>query len=538
MSFPANKQPTGNWLQKALQYPSYIFLFTVYPVVFMYSHNKTEIQGWMIIRPLIISLLLMALVSLFARLGFRSSSKGSFFTLVFLVLFFSYGQIYHLQETAPAWIEPIIRHRYLILLPLAVLVGAGWLISKKDLTGLTLPLNIITGVLLALPLVNILSYESRKIQNKIAMVDLKSSDVPSLNLTIPANAPDIYYIILDTYTRADVLQNRFGWDNSAFINDLTKEGAYVANCSRSNYAQTLLSLNSSLNISWIDNIQPEIDSAQELSQSLNNSIVYQTLRENGYQLIAFDSGFIPTNIVNSDRYLSPKNELPLARLTRGFQAFESMFYDSTAIKLILDNQNSLPPAIQQFIKSPYSEVRETIFYQLNQVANLQNGSSPKIVHLHLLAPHPPASFDSEGRPVDGVKYFTLNPDVTKKREFARNAYIEEVQYLNKRILDILRSIKNTSTRPFVFIVQGDHGTYGFGTGDQFDRIKILNVYYFSDGDYSSLYPGITPINTFRIVMNKYFNARLPMMPDTTYYSAYDARFDFYEIGENYPPCMN
>ncbi len=372
----------------------------------------------------------------------------------------------------------------------------------------------------------------------MARFDLESSDVPSLNLHVEPNAPDIYYVILDTYTRADVLQNRFGLDNSPFIQELTKEGAYVATCSRSNYAQTLLSLNSSLNMSWLDHIRPEIDSIQGLSQSLNNNLVYRALRENGYQLTAFDSGFIPTDIVNSDQYLSPKNELPIARLTRGFQAFESMFYDSTAIKLVLDNQNSLPVGIQQFIKSPFSEVRETIFYQLDQVTKLPESASPRIIHLHILAPHPPASFDSEGRPVDGEKYFTLNPDLTQKREFAQQAYIEEVQYLNKRILDILQQIKMKSTRPFVFIVQGDHGTYGFGTGDQYDRIKILNVYYFSDGDYSLLYPGITPINTFRVVLNKYFNAHLPMMPDKTYYSAYDARFDFSEIGENYPPCMN
>jgi hypothetical protein len=215
-----------------------------------------------------------------------------------------------------------------------------------------------------------------------------------------------------------------------------------------------------------------------------------------------------------------------------------MFYDSTAFKIVLDQQSALPAGVRAFIQSPYSAIRETIFFQLNNVDKLPEYSKPKVVHLHIIAPHPPASFDAAGNPVDGNKYFTLNPNLASKRSFARKAFVDEVKYLNERILEILRTIKRNSTRPFVFIVQGDHGTYGFGTGDQYDRIKILNVYYFSDGDYSLLYPGITPINTFRVVLNKYFGANLPMMPDTTYYSAYDAWIDFQEVEENYPPCMN
>ena len=95
MTILYKNQSAGKKLKILLQKPFYLFFFACYPIVFMFSNNKTEIQGWMIIRPLIISLFLMGIVYLLARLGFRSSRKGAFFTLVFLVLFFSYGQIYH-----------------------------------------------------------------------------------------------------------------------------------------------------------------------------------------------------------------------------------------------------------------------------------------------------------------------------------------------------------------------------------------------------------------------------------------------------------
>ena len=63
--------------------------------------------------------------------------------------------------------------------------------------------------------------------------------------------PDIYYIILDAYGRSDVLQTTYGIDNSVFLSQLQELGFYVAECSMSNYAQTELSLSSSLNLNYL-----------------------------------------------------------------------------------------------------------------------------------------------------------------------------------------------------------------------------------------------------------------------------------------------
>jgi len=45
--------------------------------------------------------------------------------------------------------------------------------------------------------------------------------------------PDIYYIILDAYCRADILSEMYHHDNSDFLNYLTDNGFYVADQSRS-----------------------------------------------------------------------------------------------------------------------------------------------------------------------------------------------------------------------------------------------------------------------------------------------------------------
>jgi hypothetical protein len=60
--------------------------------------------------------------------------------------------------------------------------------------------------------------------------------------------PDVYYIVLDGYGRADVLSSIFNYDNSEFIEFLKEKGFYVGERSHSNYIETYLSLTSSLNL--------------------------------------------------------------------------------------------------------------------------------------------------------------------------------------------------------------------------------------------------------------------------------------------------
>jgi hypothetical protein len=43
----------------------------------------------------------------------------------------------------------------------------------------------------------------------------------------------------------------------------------------------------------------------------------------------------------------------------------------------------------------------------------------------------------------------------------------------------------------------------------------LNTYYFSDGNYSTLYDSISPVNSFRVILNKYFKTGLPLLKDST-----------------------
>jgi len=49
-------------------------------------------------------------------------------------------------------------------------------------------------------------------------------------------------------------------------------------------------------------------------------------------------------------------------------------------------------------------------------------------------------------------------------------------------------------------------------------MAILNAYYFPDNDYSLLYPEISPVNSFRVILNKYFKTGLSLLKDDAYNS--------------------
>jgi hypothetical protein len=70
------------------------------------------------------------------------------------------------------------------------------------------------------------------------------------------------------------------------------------------------------------------------------------------------------------------------------------------------------------------------------------------------------------------------------------------------------------------------------------RLAILNAYYLPGVDSDLIYPSISPVNTFRLILNTYFGADLPLLPDESYLSAHSDLLDFWAVGEIYWPCRD
>ncbi len=57
-------------------------------------------------------------------------------------------------------------------------------------------------------------------------------------------------------------------------------------------------------------------------------------------------------------------------------------------------------------------------------------------------------------------------------------------------------------------------------------MKILNAYFLPGGDQRSLYPSISPVNSFRVIFNTYFEADYPLLADRSYFSTYQDPYNF------------
>ncbi len=239
------------------RFPFHPFLLAIYSALALLAYNIREVNAAVVIRPLLFSLALALALLGILRLAFKHWLRAALAASIILVLFFSYGHLYEFLKGHPVLGMQLGRYRLLVPLYL-VWMGLGlWWVSRRRgpllLTQLTFSLNILAVFLLLFPLFQLSRYAIQQAANS---KDLQSSPATAGPLVSAAaqEKPDIYYIILDSYTRADVLQKDFGYDNSQFIASLRQMGFYVADCSLTNYPATEVSLSSSLNMAYLQDI--------------------------------------------------------------------------------------------------------------------------------------------------------------------------------------------------------------------------------------------------------------------------------------------
>ena len=116
-------------------------------------------------------------------------------------------------------------------------------------------------------------------------------------------------------------------------------------------------------------------------------------------------------------------------------------------------------------------------------------------------------------------------------------YTAQLSYINTLVLDTIDAILTNSETPPVIILQSDHGPGAYFDWESMnntylpERLGILNAYYFPDGIYANLYPSITPVNSFRVVLDQFFGTQLGLLEDQSYFSTFDEPYDFNEVTE-------
>lgn len=510
---------THRWWNRALLYP---LLLSAYPTLALLGHNVSQVRLSVAVRPLVISVLVMLAALAVCRLLFHDWAKAAAVSSLGFLLFFTYGHVYTTVEQVNATGLLIGRHRFLAPLWVGLFVLGAWrLMRAKDLSRLTAPMNVVAGIALAIPVLLIGLYYAR---SGIYSARTAAATGGSCALRLPEGTqpPDVYYIILDGYMRDDLLLELTGYDNTPFLEALTDMGFVVARGSQSNYPSTAPSLITSLNLEYLPELgiqRPcsEVDVAA--STLIRENAVRRELECLGYRTVAFETGYVWSEWDDADFYLKPRSSSAAqAEVSGGISGFERMLIEGSLGLLVTEGET----AIQEV--SPEDEgvlgqvERERTEYTFEQLARLGSGVTPKLVFAHILAPHGPFVFGRDGEPV----YFSerLPPPFDPNPEGVApywTAYADELAYINRRLLEVLHTILSNSGVPPIILIQGDHALlHGMtGVSDQAFTL-ILNAYYLPDGGDALVYDTISPVNSFRLVFNHYFDGQWALLDDISY----------------------
>ncbi|MEW6402359.1 MAG: sulfatase-like hydrolase/transferase, partial [Chloroflexota bacterium] len=335
------------------------------------------------------------------------------------------------------------------------------------------------------------------------------------DLVKPENPPDVYYFLLDSYGRADGLYAAYKYDNSEFLSQLEQRGFFVAQCSQSNYVRTELSLASTLNMMYLQDLDDDFKADSTARRTLWNSLQHSAVRANfeslGYTSVTFDTGFEWLNISDADIFVEPPP------FSSGMTEFEGVFLRTTFARYAQDWGWVDPDAVMgQSSRDRFNN----IFDHVDDVAKMPE---PTYTYMHVISPHPPFVFDAEGNS-------TYPPDFwNENRQYPPDLYAagyqNQLTYLNDKMLEAIDTILAESETPPIIILQGDHGPW---LQPKNKRMWILNAYYLP-GHSDKLYPDISPVNTFRLVFNSYFGGDYDMLDDISYFSPVPLLYEFSEI---------
>ena len=520
--------------EKLKNWPLYPFLLALYPVLFLLGNNASEVRPYVSIRAIALALLCTLLFLVLFRLIMSRWEVASLMTAMMVLVLLSYGHLYHgLRNLIPGGSQ-IIRHRFLLPAVILLFIFTLWIIrrNQKRLSRISQYMNVISLVLIIMPIFQILQSEVRYQREFNARIDRDSS---FCNLSVPAGkaVPDIYLIILDAYARDDVLLDTYNFDNEPFLDELRELGFYIAAMSQSNYASTIPSLSSSLNMDYlIDHSGEDLVAYSDKNQDgiRNFSIVNNGVRKEleclGYIVVSFDSGLPYTSWNNADYYFSPHKIGWERYYLAGTNEFESMLINNSIGLLIIDTAILGAEKLQEFVNYPYNEHGERILFALEiDGTGVLNLPSPKFVFIHIVSPHFPYIFSVRDEFVDQTEPFALLENEGNTLSGNKRGYRDQVEFINVKVLKMVRDIIDASVIPPIIIIQGDHGP----KNSIRDRMAILNAYHLPDGGDHRLYESITPVNTFRIIFNYYFGGSFALLEDQSYFSDHDDVHDFIEV---------
>lgn len=417
-------------------------------------------------------------------------------------------------------------------LALASVVARPWSQRPRD----PVPLVILAAAMLAVNLLTAawaLPSRAAAVPAAVAALTARPPSVPRATAARPAR--DIYYIVLDGFGRPDVLQQFYGADLAPVIAHLRDRGFYVPDRARSNYAQTYLSISSTLNLGYLDGVAAAIGRGsadrRPLGQAIADNALFGLAREAGYDIAVVASDYDATRAFSAVQHcdceqfgLTDLEEATLAATPLAALPLTHWTNDAHRRKVL-----SAFAALERPVAAP----------------------GRTFTFAHLISPHPPFVFYADGRPRTPSRTLLGLGDGDhfpgRPLEYI-DGYREQSQFIARRMVQVIDTLLDRPGPKPAIVIHGDHGPGSMlrweapGSTNMDERFGIFAAYYLpDDGDAAdagsnaprvppdALYATMTPINGARALASRYLGVRLPFVPDRSEFSTWSHPYDLLPI---------
>jgi hypothetical protein len=397
--------------------------------------------------------------------------------------------------------------------------------------------------------------------------EIASVDNPifaSMNVTTPLNDRDFYFLIIDRYPGKETLQEFYGFDNSHFINNLTSLGFTVIDNSSSNTGYTISFTPIVMNLNYSYN-------SYEMGYYNRQNSFHLTdfFKRNGFTIYGAYSEYRPLYHIQESQMVI---DIPLNKKT---SISRSTLPDVIVheIPLFVVSEYLTNSYVGRIVLlMDYRLQKTTIIDSLIQ-SNVLTAYKNWIVTLYSDEGDVSESVGNEGDVFESVsedELFNRVRDVSLDQNktftyvhFGGTGQITQGSVgVNHKIEETVRVILDNSEIPPVIVILSDHGIYPTSTsntnwrndvaphkhfveqwGCYFEEgatrpstidsnymVNNFQAYYLPDGGNAVLYDTITPVNSWRMILNYYFDGSLPRLADISYWYGIDGWFKVRENG--------
>ncbi len=490
------------------------FHFLLIPVLFIW-HVCNEYFGLIPVSYWSRSLLYYIGLSLFfflsGKILFKKTGKASVWASVLLIIFFFWGSTHDfLKAHVPAFFSS---YRFLLCLLLILLVLLGARLKKKNSTVQKANsfLNLLFIVLLLIEGVSSL-YKTINKEGKKNNQTYYNTPLQAPLLSEPDSLrPDIFYIIFDEYASTLSLRQYLDYDNSKLDSVLVKNGFYIAAGSKSNYNSTPFSLASTFALDYFNvPLEEKKIFPKELLQAQS------TIRQTIFPALLKNEDYVIKNYGLCDINGKPSPEEPFFNPEIRDVLYKETFWGRIKYDILWHIQTRVPSLFppHEEIKKAEKVLRRNRNNYKNLLTELRiQTKQPKFVFGHIMMPHGRYHLNKNGE--------KRNLSSSDEHPGTRDSlYLDQLIYTNTWIDSLVSAANREFSRPRVVVIQGDHGRRDITPYHPFDlerekQFMNLNAFYFSDKNYELLYDSISSVNTFRVILNKYFRAGMPLLKDST-----------------------